>query len=64
MDEKQYAWFSGSIFTLVATFHLCRILFQWDVSIDGWSVPMMVNVLGVLIAGTLAWVGLHIANRR
>lgn len=54
---KAYAAVSGFIFALVAVLHLVRLLGQWDVMIAGWSVPMSVSIVGLLVAGFLSFAG-------
>ena len=42
------------VFALVALLHVLRLVFGWEVMIQGSSVPMWVSVVGVVIAGSLA----------
>ncbi len=42
------------VFTLVAVVHLHRLLFGWDVIINGMAMPMWTSVAGAAIAGILA----------
>lgn len=42
------------IFAMVAVLHVIRMLFAWEVIINGLTIPMWVSVLGALIAGGLA----------
>jgi hypothetical protein len=44
-----------AIFTAVAVLHILRMLYGWEVVINGMSVPMWVSVLGAIIAGGLAF---------
>jgi hypothetical protein len=43
-----------AIFTVVAVLHILRMLYGWEVVINGMSVPMWVSVLGAIIASGLA----------
>ena len=62
-DRKTYFLVAGIIFTLVALFHLVRIYMDWPVMIGGWSVPMWVSWIGLVVAGGLAFFGLRLAER-
>ena len=47
---------AGTIFGIVSLVHLLRLITHFSLVIADWSVPLWVNVLGVLIAGGLsAW---------
>ena len=63
MERKTYLWVAGTIFTLVALFHLVRIYMGWPVMIGDWSVPMWVSWIGLVVAGGLAFFGLRLAER-
>jgi hypothetical protein len=49
------------IFAAVALLHLTRIYMGWPVMIGGWSVPMWVSWIGLVVAGGLAFFGLRLA---
>ena len=55
MDQKTFSIVAGVIFTAVALFHLVRIYMDWPVMIGGWSVPMWVSWIGLVVAGGLAF---------
>ncbi len=57
MNVKMYAIVSSVIFALVALLHLVRIIGQWPVVIDGWSVPMWASFVGFAVAGFLSFAG-------
>ena len=57
MNVKMYAIVSSVIFALVAVLHLVRIVGQWPVVIDGWSVPMWASFVGFAVAGILSFAG-------
>jgi hypothetical protein len=63
MDQKTFALLAGVIFALVAVFHLLRIFMGWPAVIGGWTVPMWVSWLGLIVAGGLAYVGISLARR-
>ena len=63
MDQKTFSIVAGVIFAAMALFHLVRIYMDWPVMIGGWSVPMWVSWIGLVVAGGLAFFGLKLAER-
>jgi hypothetical protein len=54
---------AGIIFAVVALLHLARIYMDWPIEIGGWSVPMWISWVGLVVAGGLAFFGLRLAAR-
>ena len=52
---KPFTNLAIAIFILVAVLHLLRLVFGWEVTLDSMVVPMWVSVMGLLIAGALAY---------
>ena len=52
---KPFTNLAIAIFILVAVMHLLRLVFGWEVTLDGMVVPMWVSIMGFLIAGALAY---------
>lgn len=46
---------AGTIFGMVATLHLLRLITVVPIFIGGWSLPMWVNVFGMIATGCLSW---------
>jgi hypothetical protein len=61
MNRKTFSMLAGAIFTLVALFHLIRILEDWPVIIGDWSVPKSLSWVAVIVAGGLALLGFRFA---
>ena len=57
MDGKTYFLVAGIIFTLVALFHLLRVLEDWPVMIADWSAPKLASWIALIVAGGLAIFG-------
>ena len=55
MTQRRFNGLAGTIFALVALLHALRLLFGWEAVIGGWVVPRWFSVLGLLVAGTLAF---------
>ena len=54
MTHRTFAMAAGAIFTLVALFHLVRIVEDWPVMIGDWSVLKSLSWIALIIAGGLA----------
>ncbi len=52
---KPFATLAIAIFILMAVVHLLRLVYGWEVTVNGMVVPMWVSVIGLLIAGALAY---------
>ena len=63
MSRRAYLLVSAVIFLLVALLHLARIVFRWSAVIDGWSVPMWLSWVGIILAGALAYFGFSLARQ-
>jgi len=55
MNPQMYVRVSGAIFTVVAAVHALRLVRSWDMVIGGWAAPTWLSVVGVLVAGYLAY---------
>ena len=64
MSERSFFLLSWCIFTVVAALHLARILFGWQVVIDGVTLPMGYSLLAVCGAGYLSFTALQLGRRR
>ncbi len=64
MEQKTFDIVAGVIFALVALVHLMRIWLGWPAAIGGWSVPMWVSWIGLIVAGGLTYFGLRLGVRR
>lgn len=42
------------IFAIVALVHLLRLIFGWEVTVNGAAMPMWASVAGIVIAAGLA----------
>jgi len=43
-----------AIFTIVALVHVIRLVFGWNLIINGVSIPLWASLVGAAIAGALA----------
>ncbi len=63
MSEKTFSTLAAAIFGVVAVLHLVRILIGWSIVVDGWTVPMWVSWVGLIVAGALSYHGAKLAMR-
>ena len=50
MESKRAALnVAGVVFLLVAILHLVRVIFQWEVVIANFTVPLWFSVLGFIV---------------
>jgi hypothetical protein len=52
---KSFTNLAIAIFILIAVVHLLRLILTWEVTVNGMVIPMWVSVIGLLIAGALAY---------
>lgn len=52
---KPFTSIAVAIFILVAIAHLVRLALGWEVTVNSVVIPMWVSVIGLLIAGALAY---------
>ncbi len=63
MSQKIFSLVAGLIFFLIAVMHGLRLALTWEVVLNGWSVPMWVSVVAIVIAACLAFEGLKPSRR-
>jgi hypothetical protein len=53
---KSYLLVSGVIFGAVTLLHVLRLAYAWPAQIGGWTVPLELSWVGLVVAGALcAW---------
>ncbi len=57
MNQKTYSQLSGVIFIIIALLHLARILWSWNAQIGGWTVPLWISWVALVVAAYLGWQG-------
>jgi hypothetical protein len=63
MSRRAYLLATAIVFSLVALLHLTRIVFGWSAVIGGWSVPMWLSWIALVVTGALAYFGFSLAGR-
>jgi len=64
MEQKTFNTVAGAIFAVVALAHLLRLVLGWPVVVGGWTVPMWVSWIGLVVAGGLCYLASSLAMRR
>jgi len=54
MPKKPATTIAILVFILVAMAHLHRVIFEWEVVVNGKLVPIWTSLAGVILAGCLA----------
>ncbi|QYR53806.1 hypothetical protein [Lysobacter soyae] len=57
MKQSAYAKLVGTIFALLALFHVCRLVVGLPIDVGGWAMPNALSILGLVVAGALSWLG-------
>ena len=63
MKQDNFNRAAGIIFLAVAIVHLTRVVQGWHASIGGWSVPLWVSYVAVIVGAYLGYRGLKLANK-
>jgi len=63
MSQKMYLLVCSTVYFVVAAAHLTRLIFGWEIAIDGWTVPQWVSAPGLIIPGVLSTWGFVLAVR-
>ena len=64
MSQITFSLVAGLIFLLVAVMHVLRLALKWEVVLNGWSVPLWVSGVAMLVAGFLASEGFSHSRSR
>jgi hypothetical protein len=55
MTQRTFNSVAGIIFAVVALLHASRLALGWTAVIGGWEAPSWFSILGLLVAGGLAF---------
>jgi hypothetical protein len=57
VSAQAYSRLAGTIFAVIAILHLIRALKGAEATLDGMTIPVEASWIGLLVSGTLAWLG-------
>jgi len=62
---RAYIQISGVAFGVIALLHIVRLLLDWPAQIGGWTVPLWISWIAILVAGALCgWAFRLVAQTR
>ena len=63
MNHRNYFFATAIVFSVVGLLHLLRIVFGWDAVIGGWTVPMWLSGVAMVVTAVLAYYGFAHGSR-
>ncbi len=64
LSAKTFLQLVGTIFTIIGTLHLLRLLTGWQVVLVGWAVPLWISLFGAVIGWYLAYTAFSLAKKK
>ncbi len=64
MNQKFYFLATAIIFSVIAVLHLARLVLDWNAVIAGWSVPMWLSWVAIVVSVVFAYYGFTFSKRR
>ena len=62
MALKIYLKTAGTIFLIIAVLHLLRLVLGWNAVLEGWSVPLWLSAVALVVAGYLGYEGFRLSK--
>ena len=63
MSNRTYFKTTGLIFLVIAVLHLFRVVYGWEAVINGYTLPMWISWVAILVAGFLAFRGYKMSKQ-
>jgi hypothetical protein len=60
---RAYLFISGLVFGAVTLMHILRLVYAWPAQIGGWTVPLELSWVGLVVAGALCAWGFALGRR-
>ena len=64
MKQATFNAIAGTIFLAIAVLHALRLLRHWEVLIAGWSVPIWVSWVAVVLFGALGYTAIRQSSKK
>jgi hypothetical protein len=64
MNDKLFHQIAGTIFALVALLQALRLYMGWPVVIGGWSAPMWISWIAMVVASGLSYFAFTLKSHR
>ena len=55
MEKNKSLRFASVVFAMMAVLHMLRSIFNWEVLINGYIIPIWFSYIAVVVAGFLSW---------
>lgn len=62
MKQRNFSLVTGVIFAIIFILHLFRIILAWQAEIAGWTVPIWLSWIALIVSGYLAYTGLRLSK--
>lgn len=63
-SERTLLKITGIVFLVVALAHLTRLMFNADIILGGFEIPLWLSWVGVIVTGYLSYASFHFAGMR
>jgi hypothetical protein len=63
MSQRAYLITTCIFFLIVAFLHLLRLVFGWEILMEGWPIPRWLNFVALIITGYLAYAGFKLSRK-
>ena len=57
MSKKTFIKICTLIFFIIGVIHLLRLIFAWQITAQGWIIPMWISIIGTIVPIYLAYSG-------
>ena len=64
MNDNLFHLITGIVFALVALVQALRLYMAWPVLIGGWSAPMWISWIALVVAASLSYFALKLRSER
>jgi hypothetical protein len=65
MNRKSYFLVTATVFSVIGILHLFRIVLGWEAVVGGWSIPMWLSWVAMIVTAMLAYYGFtHVWSAR
>lgn len=63
MNIKLFLRLVGTVFSLIALVQLLRIIYAWEVTLNGSIIPFWVSWIAIIVVGSLAFMSFRMSQR-
>lgn len=63
MNQKTFTATAATLFLIIGILQAARLLGSWDAVINGWSIPVWLSGIAVVVALFLAYTGFRLTRQ-